>query len=181
MLDFIDKALAYAARKHSNQTRKDTQQTPYIYHPAMCGMYLLYNKYPDNLVVAAILHDTVEDTDATLQEIEQLFGKTVRDLVEYQTEDKSQSWEDRKQTQINGILNYPIEAVYVKLADKLQNISCTYKDMQAGEKPFANMNRGYDKQKWYFVGLLTSFSTRSELLDEPMFFEFEKIVNAIFL
>jgi guanosine-3',5'-bis(diphosphate) 3'-pyrophosphohydrolase len=77
------KAADFAAKKHRNQRRKDVAQTPYINHPIGVANILTAEGGVEDLAVlqAALLHDTVEDTDTTLQEIEEHFGREVRDLV----------------------------------------------------------------------------------------------------
>ena len=195
MLELIDKALRYAANQHDGQTRKDSQHTPYVYHPAMTGFYLQHYGMDEELVAAAILHDTVEDTEATLEEIHELFGEHVHYLVKCSTEDKTKSWEERKEAQHNGIRRSPCEAVgfptketlcvsesalFVKLADKLHNISCTLEEIQAGTHSFDRMNRGRDKQEWYYRGLVDAFETRPEIAQHPMFTEFKEKVSTVF-
>ena len=181
MLELIDKALAYAAEKHRDQTRKNVSQTPYIYHSAMTGFYLLARgEVDEQLVAAAILHDTVEDTEATIEEIEELFGVEVSEMVAHCSEDKSLSWEERKQGQIEAIPGLDRRTALVKLADKLQNISCTVRDIEAGRDPFAKSNRGLEKQRWYFESLVTAFTNRTDMAEEPMFLEFRDKVKQVF-
>ncbi|XP_067871269.1 guanosine-3',5'-bis(diphosphate) 3'-pyrophosphohydrolase MESH1 isoform X2 [Heterodontus francisci] len=100
----ILEAADFAAKKHKNQRRKDPEGTPYINHPL------------------ALLHDTVEDTDTTLAEIEESFGEKVRSIVTEVTDDKSLSKEERKQQQIKHAPHCSREAKLVKLADKLYNL-----------------------------------------------------------
>lgn len=132
----------FAAVKHRNQRRKDSDATPYINHPIgnkitsfkYTGAYWLYNagvarilSYEagiTDLVVlqAALLHDTVEDTDTSFEEIEEKFGKIVADIVREVTDDKSLPSQERKRLQIVHAPASSHQAKLVKLADKLYNL-----------------------------------------------------------
>jgi (p)ppGpp synthase/HD superfamily hydrolase len=93
----IFKAIEFATRAHSGQYRKGTK-LPYIVHPLGVAKILIECDSPEHLIVAGILHDTVEDTSATLDEIKQTFGWDIADLVEAASEpDKSDTWENRKE------------------------------------------------------------------------------------
>ncbi|KAK9874549.1 hypothetical protein WA026_005388 [Henosepilachna vigintioctopunctata] len=114
----------FAAIKHKNQRRSDPQRTPYINHPIGVA-YILTNeaKVTDlNVIKAAILHDTVEDTDTSFDEILGIFGKEVRDIVIEVTDDKTLPKDERKQLQIEHAPGSSREAKLVKLADKLYNL-----------------------------------------------------------
>ncbi|CAG8489308.1 12405_t:CDS:10 [Ambispora gerdemannii] len=119
---FID-TLDFSAKKHSFQRRKDPQQTPYINHPIGVAKILTDAGIDDLATIqAAILHDTVEDTDTSFEELELHFGKEVRDLVEECTDDKSLPRLDRKRLQIESTPHKSNKAKAIKLADKLNNL-----------------------------------------------------------
>ena len=117
-------ALEFAASKHSNQRRKDPAQTPYINHPIAVANILLSEVgiADENVLIAALLHDTVEDTDTTLEEIERRFGTAVRDVVDEVTDDKTLAKAVRKQQQIEHAGGLSNRAKLVKLADKTANL-----------------------------------------------------------
>merc|ERR1712183_172260 len=94
-------ATNFAAIKHKNQRRKDPDQTPYINHPIGVAYQLINigKVYDVATLQAAILHDTVEDTDCSLEEIEENFGKEVRDLVDEVSDDKNLEKMERKRLQ----------------------------------------------------------------------------------
>ena len=118
-------ATLFAARKHRGQKRKDAEGTPYINHPIHV-VHLLANVggiTDIETLQAGMLHDTVEDTDATAEEIEALFGRTVRDLVMEVTDDKSLEKAERKRLQIEKAPNLSPRAKLIKLADKIANLS----------------------------------------------------------
>jgi len=123
-LPLIIKAVNFAADKHRGQSRKDAANTPYINHPiALANLLLNYAGISDvNVIAAAILHDTVEDTDATVDDIEEQFGTAIRDIVIEVTDDKSMSSPDRKRLQIEHAATLCHEAKLVKLADKISNL-----------------------------------------------------------
>lgn len=114
----------FAADKHRGQSRKDENNTPYINHPiALANLLTNHAGISDvNVIVAAILHDTVEDTDATVDDIEELFGRTVRDIVIEVTDDKSLPSQERKRLQIEHAGKLSHAARLVKLADKISNL-----------------------------------------------------------
>lgn len=117
-------ALEFAARKHRDQRRKDAQASPYINHPiALAHMLVAEGGVKDTkTLVAAILHDTLEDTDATPEEIRARFGKLVADVVQEVTDDKALPKARRKQLQIEHAPHLSKRAALVKLVDKTANL-----------------------------------------------------------
>lgn len=123
-LPLIVNAINFAADKHRGQSRKDAANTPYINHPiALANLLANYAGISDiNVIAAAILHDTVEDTDTTVEDIEEHFGKDIRDIVIEVTDDKSLPSPERKRLQIEHAATISHEAKLVKLADKISNL-----------------------------------------------------------
>ena len=123
-LTLIFKALSFAAKKHTNQRRKDSSATPYINHPIDVA-YILWEigKVRDlDIITAAILHDTLEDTDATAEDLEAEFGVKIRKIVEEVSDDKNLPHDIRKQYQIDHTDSLSFSARNIKLADKICNI-----------------------------------------------------------
>ena len=120
----ILKATEFAADKHRGQTRKDEASTPYINHPvAVAHLLSHFAGIQDvQVIVAALLHDTVEDTDTTVDDLEEEFGREVRDIVIEVTDDKSLPSTRRKQLQIEHAAGLSHAARLVKLADKICNL-----------------------------------------------------------
>ena len=117
-------AVNFAAEKHINQRRKNATKSPYINHPIGVATLLSEVGVTDLVTLqAAVLHDTVEDTKTTFEEIEQLFGKDVCDVVREVTDDKSLPKDQRKKEQVNHAPHASSRARLVKLADKLHNLS----------------------------------------------------------
>lgn len=120
----ILKAIRFSAEKHSDQRRKDLRSSPYINHPIQVAetLWSVGGVRDETLLVAAILHDTIEDTDTTPEEIRSHFGEDVLGLVLEVTDDKSLPKEVRKQLQVETAINKSPKAKLLKLADKLCNI-----------------------------------------------------------
>jgi guanosine-3',5'-bis(diphosphate) 3'-pyrophosphohydrolase len=117
-------ALVFAADKHSRQRRKDAVASPYINHPiAVAAVLAIEGEVTDRAtLVAAILHDTVEDTKTTFQELSDQFGDDVSNLVREVTDDKSLDKAVRKQLQIEHAAKSSAKAKQIKLADRICNI-----------------------------------------------------------
>lgn len=120
----ILRAIAFAADKHRNQRRKDADATPYINHPiALASALKEEGGVTDPVVlVAAILHDTIEDTETTAYELEKLFGPVITKVVLEVTDDKSLKKAERKKRQIEHAATASKAAQQVKLADKICNL-----------------------------------------------------------
>jgi guanosine-3',5'-bis(diphosphate) 3'-pyrophosphohydrolase len=118
------KAVQFAAGKHQTQRRKDADASPYINHPIEVAHLLSDIGGITDLttLVAAVLHDTIEDTDTTPAELEAQFGRTVRKIVEEMTDDKTLDKAVRKQRQIEHAPSLSRRAKTIKLADKIANL-----------------------------------------------------------
>lgn len=118
-------SLEFAADKHRLQTRKNLEKTPYISHPIGVAFNLVsIGEVRDtSVIIGALLHDTVEDTQTTFNEIEEKFGKKVASYVRELTDDKSLGAEVRKRLQIVNASHKSEGAAQIKLADKLYNLN----------------------------------------------------------
>jgi len=118
-------ALKFAAKKHRDQRRKDQGATPYINHPIEVAETLWFQGNVRDMItiVGALLHDTLEDTNATTEEIRQQFGEQVLALVQEVTDDKSLPKLERKRLQIEHAPHQSARAKQVKLADKICNVT----------------------------------------------------------
>lgn len=117
-------AVAFAAHKHRDQRRKDAVASPYINHPIALAHLLATAGGIDDIVVlqAAILHDTIEDTQTTHAELAQHFGIEVADIVDEVSDDKSLARPERKRAQVESAPHKSAGAALVKLADKTCNL-----------------------------------------------------------
>jgi len=161
-MTLTDEALRYAAEAHSGQTRKG-HETPYVVHPVAVGRELERYGADDALVAAGFLHDTVEDTDTTLDDIEDAFGPEVADLVDGASEhDKSAPWEERKEhthTYLREEAAY--DTVLVSCADKLDNIRSMRKEYETiGKDLWDRFERGAEDQQWYYEGIVDAIGQR---------------------
>jgi GTP diphosphokinase / guanosine-3',5'-bis(diphosphate) 3'-diphosphatase len=118
-------AIIYGAEKHHEQTRKDAEATPYIIHPLqVCNNLWEIGKIRNsNILISAILHDTLEDTSATDEEIQKYFGRRVCETIKEITNDPTLSSYENKQRQIDHVPDMSQDARLVKLADRLANIT----------------------------------------------------------
>ena len=140
----VVKAVAFAAEKHRHQRRKDADASPYINHPiALASVLAIEGGISDPTVLcAAVLHDTIEDTQTTAVELESMFGPVVAAIVLEVTDDKALEKHVRKQRQIEHAAHLSMHAKLVKLADKI----CNLRDILAS--PPANWSA--ERKRTYF-------------------------------
>lgn len=117
-------AIAFAAWKHRSQRRKDAEASPYINHPiALARVLAVEGGVTDiQVLVAAVLHDTLEDTETTVRELRDRFGPAIASIVVEVTDDKNLSKQRRKDLQIEHAAHLSAPAKLVKLADKICNV-----------------------------------------------------------
>ncbi|MDN3018322.1 HD domain-containing protein [Paenibacillus sp. BSR1-1] len=178
-MDVIDKALQVASKAHQNQFRKNTD-IPYIAHPASVGMLVLKAGYSEDIVAAAILHDTVEDTELTLEDTEREFGAKIAEVVAGCSEpDKSLPWKARKEHTIEFLKTATESIRAVACADKLHNIRSILNDYeQVGEEVWERFNAGKDQQKWYYTKIVESLGSQSTFtLLEELKIEVDRLFN----
>lgn len=144
-LESVIKAANFAAIKHKKQIRKDGE-TPYINHPIGVANILVFEGgITDSVVLqAALLHDTVEDTDTTFEELEENFGVEVKNIVSEVTDDKTLPYHTRKMLQVEHAGKCSYKAKLVKLADKLYNL----RDLQKVTPKGWSDNRVYEYFLW---------------------------------
>lgn len=163
LMELIEKAIIFAAKAHANQVRKGTD-IPYITHPYAVGMLLQKAKCSEEVIAAGILHDTLEDTNTTYEDLVDTFGVRIANLVAAASEnDKSLPWEARKQLTIEMLKNASIEEIQVAVADKLHNLRAIRADYSLfGEKLWERFNRGKREQHWYYAGFVKALSARKK-------------------
>ena len=123
-IGLLIRAVEFAARKHRMQRRKDTDASPYINHP-IALMYVLCidgGVCEPAVLAAAALHDTIEDTETTMEELRKEFGEKIADLVAQMTDDKALPKDERKRLQIAHAHQMSREGAMIKLADKISNL-----------------------------------------------------------
>ena len=173
----IHEAIIFATFKHQNQKRKGTE-IPYIVHPMEVMQLLSAEGLSEEIVIAGILHDTLEDTDTKPEEIEQKFGKAVLDIVLTESEDKSKTWRERKQHTIDCLKKDTMATKLVCCADKLSNIKSMYADfLSIGEKLWQRFNAPKEDIKWYYESIVNALT---DLASYRIYEELKETVKAVF-
>lgn len=178
-MDLIEKAIVFATKAHDGQKRKSTD-IPYITHPYAVGMLLLRENCSEEVVAAGLLHDTLEDTAITYDELLAEFGEQVAKLVVAASEpDKSLSWEERKEHTIQSLKEVGLEELQIIAADKLHNLRSIRGELErSGEELWSRFKRGREKQRWYYSSIVKELSGRKD--EFPLIEELEKEVQAVF-
>lgn len=170
MHTLVEQAKIFATKAHEGQVRKTTK-TPMIAHPIRVANTLKKAGFSPETVAAGFLHDVVEDTSYTIDDITQLFGDEVARIVAGNTEDKTKSWELRKEHTIHWIKDAPLEIKALIVADKLDNLSALVEDYETyGEEIWTFFKRGRDQQAWYFTSIAHNCTHGLEEAEVPAFF-----------
>jgi guanosine-3',5'-bis(diphosphate) 3'-pyrophosphohydrolase len=142
----VIQAIAFAAEKHRGQRRKDRDASPYINHPIALANVLANEAgiEDESVLVAAVLHDTIEDTETSEEEMAHLFGRAVVDIVNEVTDDKSLPKAERKRLQIERASQAGREAKLVKLADKI----CNLRDLAGSPPADWSVERKQEYLRW---------------------------------
>jgi Guanosine polyphosphate pyrophosphohydrolases/synthetases len=173
------KAICFASKAHFGQFRKGTD-LPYIVHPFEVAMILMEACSSENIVCAGLLHDVIEDTSITIEDIKSQFNEQIVDLVIRHSENKALSWEERKQ---NNILllekEYNLkESLMLSCADKLSNLRSIFVEMESiGDNVWQKFKRGKDKQKWYYGEIIRVLEPLGNL---DMYMELKTLYNNVF-
>jgi (p)ppGpp synthase/HD superfamily hydrolase len=131
----IERALAASLSAHSGQFRKGDGDMPYVVHPMHVAVMLARWGQEEDIIVAGLLHDAVEDSQAwTLERVESEFGHHVAGIVGQLTENKTLAWDERKRAGVEHVRHMSPEAATVKAADKLHNLQ-TLRAQLATEDP----------------------------------------------
>ncbi|MCT4784605.1 MULTISPECIES: HD domain-containing protein [Exiguobacterium] len=175
----VEEALRFAATRHDGQFRKGSR-IPYVTHPVAVAMILTEDHQPVPVVAAGLLHDVLEDTFTTKEELVEAFGPEVARLVEAVSEpDKSLSWEERKQTMLTRIPSLEYDEIALLVADKLHNLRSIRLDIeQVGKGVWSRFRRPLRDQSWYYHELLEAlqpFRSTSGLIEV-----FEQELNRLF-
>ena len=180
----LDRAIVFAVRAHAGIERRG-KGFPYIVHP-MEAVEIVATITPDQeLLAAAVLHDTVEDTDVTIEQIRAEFGDRVAALVASESEDKDcgvskeESWHARKQAAIDRLASASLDSKIVALGDKLSNMRAIARDYAVqGDKLWNLFNTKDPKEhEWHYRELANALS---DLKDTFAYKEFEQLVNQVF-
>ncbi|MEJ5251579.1 MAG: bifunctional (p)ppGpp synthetase/guanosine-3',5'-bis(diphosphate) 3'-pyrophosphohydrolase [Chthonomonadetes bacterium] len=160
-------AIEFAVERHHGQFRKGTN-IPYVLHPLNVGYILLQAGCEEEVAVAGFLHDTLEDTSTTVDELRHRFGERVAWLVEQVSEsDRSQPWKERKQRTIAHLRQVKDQAVLlVACADKIDNLQALADSVRMyGDAVWERFNAPLPAQRWYYTTLVEIFV--AQLTKEP--------------
>ncbi len=175
--NLIHKALKFASKAHSDQVRKGTD-IPYIAHPMEAALILSQAGASETLIAAALLHDTLEDTPTTEQDLEYVFGSSVTELVKGMTKDTNLDWQGNRQHSIDRLAVMSMDEMLLLLSDKLANLRSIAVDYaEIGDALWNRFNRGYADQKWYYSSLADGMSALGEA---PAYLEYKRLVQQLF-
>lgn len=178
----LNDAIAYAVVMHRLGLRKGTTM-PYIVHPLEVMNILEVMTGDKHLMAAGVLHDVVEDTDATIENVYAKFGEDVGALVAGHTEmHKEDPWEKRKQEALAHLAQAEEREQMLVLADKLANVRAIARDYaRYGEDLWQRFKRGKDVQSWYYHAAVKAMAALEfDSAAAPFYKEFEDKVNEVF-
>ena len=180
----IQKAIDFSAAKHINQRRK-AGGLPYIVHPFSVAWILADYVGDEDVVVAGLLHDVLEDVKgSSFEEIEREFGSRVARIVKDVSEDKDpnfpeaekMTWEDRKKKYLVHLHSAGVEAIYVSAADKIHNLMSLKQRYDAvGEEVWETFNAGREKSFWFYGEVMKVVKER--MPEHPLTALYEEIFN----
>ena len=182
--DLLDRAIVFAVRAHHDTERRG-KGFPYIVHPMEAMEIVATITSDQELLAAAALHDTIEDTDVTVEDIRREFGDRVAELVHAESDrftegvSEEDSWHDRKQAAIDRLSNASHDAKIVAMGDKLSNMRAIWRDYQTKGDELWNIFHVKDKasHEWHYRGLADSLS---ELSDTFAYKEFVHLIDEVF-
>ena len=184
-MELVSEAISFAVKAHDGMRRKKSD-SPYILHPMEAAVIVGAMTNDQNLIAAAALHDVVEDTNITIDEIEERFGKRVRELVESETEDKRDhlppelTWRVRKEESLEVLKNADDEGVLmVWLGDKLANMRAIYRDFKVeGNAMWQRFNQKDPiEQAWYYRSIV---NLTKALSDTSAWLEYKTLTELVF-
>ena len=180
----LDRAIIFAVRAHAGTERRG-KGFPYIVHPMEAVEIVATMTRDQELLAAAALHDTVEDTDTTVEQIREEFGNRIASLVASESDivldglTAEDSWHARKQAAIDRLTRASHDAKIVALGDKLSNMRAIARDYAQQGDALWNLFHAKDPKdhEWHYRGLADALS---ELRDTFAYKEFEDLINQVF-
>ena len=180
----LDRAIVFAVRAHAGTERRG-KGFPYIVHPMEAVEIVATMTSDQELLAAAVLHDTVEDTDTTVEQIRTEFGDRIASLVASESDivldgvSEEDSWHARKQAAIDRLARASHDAKIVALGDKLSNMRAIARDYAQQGDALWNLFHVKDRKEheWHYRGLAESLR---ELQETFAYKEFEQLINQVF-
>lgn len=184
MDNILDRAIVFATNAHKGQFRKGTQ-TPYILHPMEAAAIVSTMTTDPEIIASAVLHDVVEDTDTTMEDIRNAFGDRVCFLVGSETENKREhlpplsTWKIRKQETLDHLIEAPLDVKMITLGDKLSNIRSIYRDhATVGDALWQRFNqKDKNEHHWYYQSIADCLT---ELEQYPAYNEYCELIDKTF-
>ena len=185
MMELVSEAIAFAVKAHDGMRRKKSK-APYILHPMEAAVIVGTMSDDQNLIAAAALHDVVEDAGVFIEEIEEKFGKRVRELVGSETEDKradlppSDTWRIRKEESLSVLKDTDdIGVLMVWIGDKLANMRSIYRDWKIeGNAMWQRFNqKDVNEQAWYYRSIV---ELTKRLSDTSAWLEYKTLTELVF-
>lgn len=181
----LDKAITFATKVHEGQLRKGTE-IPYILHPLEAAAIVGTMTTDDEIIAGAVLHDVVEDTDTTVEQIRGLFGDRVAELVASESEDKRENlsaqstWKIRKQETLNHLKTASVDVKMITLGDKLSNMRAIHRDyISVGDELWDRFNqKDKNEHHWYYQSIADYLT---ELKNHQVYKEYCKLVRKTFV
>lgn len=182
--ELLNDAIIFATEKHRGQYRKGTD-VPYIVHPLEVMTICMTMTDKTELLIAALLHDTIEDVGVSKEEIAECFGSRVAEIVASESEDKqrhrseAESWKDRKEATIKELVSCDTDIKIVTLSDKLANLRSIYRDKKTlDDKIWQRFNvKDPALHKWYYSSI---FNACPELSDMEAYEEYAELLKKVF-
>lgn len=180
----LDHAIVFAVKAHAGTERRG-KGYPYIVHPMEAVEIVATMTADQELLAAAALHDTVEDTEVTVAQIRAEFGERIASLVADESEEmpvgvtEEASWHDRKRAAIDRLSKASLDAKMVALGDKLSNMRAIARDYAEQGDALWNLfhAKGLKDHEWHYRGLADALR---ELEETSAFQEFERLINQVF-
>ncbi|MBR5268436.1 MAG: bifunctional (p)ppGpp synthetase/guanosine-3',5'-bis(diphosphate) 3'-pyrophosphohydrolase [Lachnospiraceae bacterium] len=184
-MEIVSEAIIFAVKAHDGMRRKKSE-SPYILHPMEAAVIVGTMTDDQELIAAAALHDVVEDTEITIEEIEEKFGKRIKEFVAAETEDKradrppAETWRIRKEESLEDLKNAEdIGVLMVWLGDKLANMRSIYREWKIeGHAMWQRFNqKNVDEQAWYYRSIA---KLTERLSDTPAWIEYNALTEIVF-
>lgn len=175
-LSLIEKAFQFAEEKHRGHTRKG-EDVPYLTHLVTVAVRLAQHEFSDAVIAAGLVHDAVEDTEATLEEVREVLGEEVAELVATVTYDESLSWEEKRVAYADAVRNGSEGAKAISIIDKIHNaesILISYE--KEGAKVWDKFTKGKEVKIAFEESMLTVFE---ESWKHPLVAEYRGLIEQL--
>lgn len=176
-------AISLAVKAHDGQFRKGTN-IPYIFHPMAVGKILFDIGCDEDVVVGGLLHDILEDTSISLDEIHLKYGEKIAHLVDGASYSETGTWMERRKNKLAYLENAPEEVILIECADKLDNIRAISRDFtDLGDELWSRFSGTKEQLKWHYTALSELFIDRGKgnVKIANIAKEIKIIVNSVFI